>query len=122
MSIVIMQKINEKLAKGSMINTDELADVVDLIYDGYEELRDGFQVFDIISLIGSIGSAWVGKDIAFMESMDLQDIEIISLINRSVSFSLAELADEARQVVKWLLVSVQTYDKLIYEKRKRSSV
>lgn len=118
---ITLQKINEKLTKGSLVGTGELADFVDLIYDGWEELRDGFDFPDILSLAGSIGKAWVGKKVAIMESMDLQDSEIDDLVERSIGFNLNESADEARQVVKWLLVTVQTYDKLIFEKQKRSS-
>jgi hypothetical protein len=112
----VMKEINEKLERGSVFGTDELADIVKLIYDGWEELRDGFQITDAGSLLMSAIAGYKGNKEAWAEAMDLQDAEITALVNLSVNYNLGASADEARQVVKCLLVILQTYDKLINDR------
>lgn len=117
----ILKEINAKLTNGSMAGTNEIGDVVNLIYDGWEELRDGFQVPDIFSLASSLSKAYTGNKLAIAQGLDLQDIEIISMVNQSKDFDLGQSAREARQFVRWLLVTIQTYDVLIHERRSRNT-
>ncbi len=117
----ILKEINARLTNGSMAGTNEIGDIVDLIYDGWEELRDGFQIPDMFSLAGSLSKAYTGNKLAVAQGLDLQDIEIISMVNRSKDFDLGQPAREARQFVRWLLVTIQTYDVLIHERRNRNT-
>jgi len=106
-----METINEKL-KASIVGTDSLDDFVDAYYDGFEELKDGFQVTDLISLGSSLIGAFSSRKEALIEAMDLQDNEITRLVDLSDNFNLANLATEARQILKLVLVGIQTYDLL----------
>lgn len=103
-----MTKVNEKL-KGSLLGTNEVADFVDAIYEGFEELKDGFQITDLIDLGNVAIKAYTNNKVAIAQIFDLQDNEIVDLIDRSNNFELAELAQEARQIVKFILVGFQTY-------------
>lgn len=103
-----MDKVNEKL-KGSLLGTNEIADIVDAVYESFEELKDGFQVTDLIDLGNAAIKAYTGNKIALSQAFDLQDDEIVVLIDRSNNFELAESAQEARQIVKLVLVVFQTY-------------
>jgi len=109
-----LKEVNE-LLKASMTGTESLNKFVDAYYDGFEELRDGFQVGDAVSLLGSFVGAFMNKELAWTEAMDLQDNEVTSLINRSDNFDLGNTATEARQILKLILVGLQTYDVLVNE-------
>jgi hypothetical protein len=113
----VMKTLNAKLEKGSFMNTDELEDIIALIYDGWEELHDGFQLPDLFSLAGTIGKAYAGNKVAFAQALDLQDDEIAALVDLSDGYELGDQARNARQVVKCILVVTQTYDKLIHESK-----
>jgi hypothetical protein len=113
---LLLAQINEKL-NGSLTGSENLSSFVDLFYDGFEELKDGFQVSDLLSLITSSAKAFEAKELASVEAMDLQDDEITELLDRDQHFELGDVRNEARQVLKWILVSIQSYDVLVYEKR-----
>ena len=103
-----LKKVNETL-KGSLLGTNEIEDFVNAIYEGFEELKDGFQITDLIDLGNAAIKAYVNNEIALAQAKDLQDDEIVKLVDLSNNFELAESAQEARQIVKLLLVGFQTY-------------
>ncbi|MGD8777753.1 MAG: hypothetical protein PVH88_02195 [Ignavibacteria bacterium] len=103
-----LTKVNEVL-KGSIQGTNELGDLVDFVYESFEELQDGFQITDGIDLINAVIKAVSGSKEAAAQVFDLQDSEINELVERSDNFTLGELANEARQIVKFILTGFQTY-------------
>lgn len=110
----ILEQVNEKL-KASLTGVESLSAAVDVIFDGFEELKDGFQVGDVLSLIGSVTNVYLKKDLVVVEALDLQDEEIAELVARGDNFSLGKLATEAKQLVKWILVTIQTADVFFFE-------
>ena len=112
--IRLLEKVNELTAKTTGIGVDELEDVIDLIFEIFEEAeKEGRMVDNLLSLaleLGKpLGAAIVGIDDAWLQAMDLTESEIDSLVERASSYSLGSQAVKAKAVVKFLLTGLYTF-------------
>lgn len=98
------------------LGVDELQDIVDAIYKGYETyilaMANGSIDFKDTALLGGLMMqlfvAFDGVNQAWGEFLDLTDEEISALVDRSDNYQLGNGAPKIRQIVKEILIKGQT--------------
>lgn len=111
----LLKKVNA-VKKANYIGTNEIDDIVDLVFEVCEEIEKTTEtgekptVFSLLAeLYRPLVSAVIGSDEIVAESSDLTDEEIIKSVSRSKNFKLGDNAVVYGQVVKILLVAVQSF-------------
>lgn len=100
----------------NLYGTEELEDFVHLFYSAFEAyekaLSDSKLELNDLLLLGNVVinliSAINGANAALSEGYDLTDDEITSLVDIYQSFTLGDNAQKYRQIVKEILIKLQT--------------